>query len=61
MSEDRMPNFAGRPIDDEDAPEPETGGEELRSEARLLRDRRGADGHEPSESGPDETTDRSGS
>ncbi|MEW5931029.1 MAG: hypothetical protein AB1941_26495 [Gemmatimonadota bacterium] len=53
MSEDRRPNFAGRPINDEDAPEPETGSEELRSEARLLRDRRGADGHEPS--GPDDT------
>lgn len=55
MSEDRRPNFAGRPIDDEEAPETETGSEELRSEARLLRDRRGADGHEPSESGPEDT------
>jgi hypothetical protein len=53
MSEDRRPNFAGRPVEDEDLTEPETGSEELRSEARLLRDREGADGHEPSESPPD--------
>lgn len=57
MSEDRRPNVAGRPIDDDDAPEAESGGEELRSEARLLRDRRGADGHEPPESAPDDTAE----
>lgn len=54
MSEDRRPNVAGVPVQDETAPEPETGGEELHSEARLLRDREGADGHEPSQSPPDE-------
>ena len=57
MSEDRRPNFAGRPLDDDDAPEPETRSEELHSEARLLRDRRSADGHEPSESGPGEAVE----
>jgi hypothetical protein len=54
MSEDRRPNVAGRAVQDEDVPEPETGSEELRREARLLRDREGADGHEPSQSPPDE-------
>lgn len=53
MSDDRRPNFAGQPVQDQTAPEPETGSEELRSEARLLRDRKGADGHEPSQSPPD--------
>jgi hypothetical protein len=54
MSEDRRPNVAGVPVQDDTTPEPETGSEELRSEARLLRDREGADGHEPSESPPDQ-------
>jgi hypothetical protein len=53
MSEDRRPNVAGVPVQDT-TPEAETGSEELRSEARLLRDREGPDGHEPSESPPDE-------
>ncbi len=52
MSEDRRPNVAGRAVHDETPPEPETGGEEIRSEARLLRDREDADGHEPSQSPP---------
>jgi hypothetical protein len=57
MSEDRRPNVAGRPVHDETPPEPGAGGEDLRSEARLLRDREGADGHEPSQSPPDEPGD----
>ncbi|HEV2736296.1 MAG TPA: hypothetical protein VGV85_15740 [Longimicrobiaceae bacterium] len=54
MSEDRRPNVAGVPLQDDTAPEPETGSEELRNEARLLGDRKSADGHEPSQSPPDD-------
>ena len=47
MSEDRRPNVAGQPVPEPPAPGPEAGSDALESEARLLRDRRGADGNEP--------------
>jgi hypothetical protein len=54
MSEDRRPNVAGQPVREPAAPEPDAGSAELEREARLLRDRAGADGHEPAGTRPDE-------
>ena len=54
MNEDRRPNVAGVPLHDEETPAPDAGSEELHREARLLRDRGAADGHEPPAGPPGE-------
>lgn len=52
MQEDRRPNVAGQPLPADDEATEERPAEESRLDARLLRGRRAADGHEPGEPRP---------
>lgn len=54
MQEDRRPNVGGVPIEPDQAPPTETSSDDLEREARLLRDRRRVDGHEPEGSRPED-------
>lgn len=47
MGEDRRPNFGGQDFPERAEAQEEISGRELQREAKLLRDRKRADGHEP--------------
>lgn len=54
MQEDRRPNVGGAPLPPEEGAEPTIPADEMERQARLLRHREGADGHEPASPRPDE-------